>query len=127
MNNNPEVDIFSQCDESGVCCSNKNNCSNICSGVMVFRNKKELYPLLEYKDEDIISFKGDQQYLTDLFKKEGIRYLTIDKHIMPNGCFYDNFTRAKVTFDESACLVHFNYMVGSQKERTMRLQNLWLI
>ena len=125
MNQNKDINIFSQCDESGDSCSNNISCQNICSGVLVIRNIKEIYNIFEYTSNDINTFYGDQQFLTSNLKKLNIICLTISKNIFLNGSyFHKNHSNI---FPSSACLIHFNYMVGNQKQLKMIQQQLWYI
>lgn len=125
MNQNKDINIFSQCDEGGKTCSNKIDCQNICSGVIVFRNNKSLYHIFEYTSEDINKFCTDQHFLTSNLKKLNIICLTIDKNIFLNGSYF-HINHSNI-FPDSACLIHFNYMVGNQKQRKMIEQNVWYI
>ena len=127
LEENKDINIFSQCDEYENKCSNNKKCKNICSGVIVFRNKKELYNLFEYTEQDIMKYLSDQHYLAALLNTNNIPSYTIDKSIMPNGAYYKNLRKEKIQFELSNCLIHFNYMVGNDKENAMKLQGLWII
>lgn len=121
-----ETLVFSQCDETGLSCSNPVKCSNICSGVIVFRNIPELYSLFDYKKEDIDLYSGDQQYLTVIFEKNNIARRTIPRKQMPNGAYFSSMRRP-IKIEPDVCLLHFNYMIGHQKRDCMRIQGLWLL
>ena len=120
-----DIDIFCQCDEEQIDCSNRFGCPILCSGVFVVRNKKHLYGLFEYTANDIPTFSGDQQFLVHKIKEKGLPYRTMPNSIMPNGSYYRLHT--KVIFPPDTCLVHFNYLVGNRKELLMRHQGLWLL
>ena len=125
MNKNKDINIFSQCDENSEKCSNKIACRDICSGVIVFRNIKHLYHIFRYTPKDVYKLTGDQQFLTYNLKKLNIICLTIDKNIFLNGYYFH--TNHSNTFPKSACLIHFNYLVGNQKQHKMIEQNVWYI
>ena len=54
--------------------------------------------------------------------------MTIDKNIFMNGSFPgvrgDGFA---LTIPAEAVLLHYNYMIGSQKEQNMKKKSMWLI
>jgi hypothetical protein len=127
LNNNPDILILSQCDEVGLC-SNKFNCRNICSGVIVFRNTELLNKLIfAYTDEDIKRFYSDQHYLCAKLKTLNITLLTIDKMIFLNGTYPGIIDGKPTTLPTQACLVHFNYLIGLDKCEKMKLQNMWYL
>lgn len=129
MELNADVNIFCQCDEYMQECSNKtskNSCKNVCSGVIVFRNKPEIYHLFKYDNDDVLREHGDQQMLLTSLQKYNIPFHTIDNNIMPNGSYYP-IQFKKIPFNSTTCLIHFNYLQGHEKERIMRMQGLWLI
>ena len=121
---NQDIWVFSQCDEQGLC-TNTRRCSNLCSGVMVMRNQKEIYPMLAYTAADVKNFYGDQQFLTHKFQQNNVPYLTLDKKLLMNGGSVPHLQTKKVTFHADCCLIHFNYMIGSAKQKSMQLQGLW--
>jgi hypothetical protein len=127
VHRHPKIDVFSQCDEEGTQCSSHSNCKNICSGVIVFRNKPSLYSLFEYKEQDIKHNASDQHFLRQQFKNQSIQYMTIEKSIMPNGSYYPDFKKKKIVFPQSVCLVHYNWMIGNEKIETMKMHNVWYI
>jgi len=128
MKAHKDIQVFGQCDEGlGTHCSNPRNCLCMCAGVMVFRNNPELYPIFSYTEQNVRSFASDQHYLDAVFKRDKIPRLTIERKSMPNGTFYPNLRQSRIVFDPEPCLLHFNYMVGHQKEQAMRLQGLWLL
>jgi hypothetical protein len=122
-----EIQIFGQCDEGGSVCSNPRNCVCMCTGVIVFRNNPALYSIFSYTDHNIHTFPSDQHYLDAVFKHKNVPRLTIERKIMPNGAFYSRLKQERLMLDPKPCLLHFNYMVGHQKEQCMKLQGLWLL
>ncbi len=127
FDNNPNILILSQCDEVGLC-SNRFNCRNICSGVIVFRNTELLNKLMfDYTEEDVKRFYSDQHYLCAKLKNLDITILTIDKMIFLNGT-YPGVRDGKATiFPPQASLVHFNYLIGLDKCEKMKMQNMWYL
>jgi hypothetical protein len=131
MDKYPDVDIFTQCDENTEFCSNKLKCPNICSGVAVFRNNPYIYHIFEYEESVLKTcVAGDQSFILHKINHFNIKHVTIEKDIFING-FYQNgdlcSKRKQIEFPECACLVHFNYIVGSDKEAVMRFNNKWYL
>jgi hypothetical protein len=119
----PDINIFCQCDEEQIDCSNRFGCPSFCSGVFVVRNK--VHGLFEYTENDIDTFSGDQAFLVNRCKEMHLPYRTMPNSIMPNGSYY--CLDEKIDFPPSTCLIHFNYLVGTRKELLMRHQGLWLL
>ena len=124
---NPETDVFSQCDERGQECSNPYCCPNMCTGVTVYRNNPDLLFLFHYTEEDIEKYTSDQEYLNCLCIYFDIPTMTLPKSIMMNGCYFPEMKETKIDVPESCCLLHFNYMIGHKKKECMKLQDYWLI
>jgi hypothetical protein len=127
MREYPSIDIFSQCDEVGTKCSNNLQCVHLCSGVIVFRNKSYFYNILSYDPSIVKHFTGDQAYLKYMFTKRNIPYVTIDKSIFPNGAYFSELKKTKISIPSDCVLLHFNYMIGLEKQRAMQLQDMWYI
>ena len=125
-NKNQNIIVFGQCDEV-VRCSNIFNCSNLCSGVIVFRNVNNIELLFEYSIEDIPKYGGDQDFLISKYRQYNIKFMTIEKNIFLNGTFPGIKSNNQVQLPSSASLVHFNWMIGIQKEKYMKIQKLWFI
>ena len=126
MNENSHIDIFSQCDEKNITCTDIYRCPYICSGCIVFRNKPEQYSIFNYNITDIPQFMGDQDYLLTKIHAEKILYKTVDKNVLLNGSF-PNLQSYKIRLPQSACLVHFNYCMGKKKKKLMQLHGMWYL
>ena len=128
LQENPEAIVISQCDEEKIQCSNQRKCPNICSGVIVFRQSFITKSLLNYSEQDIIIHLTDQHFLCSQFKTLNVSYMTIDKNIFINGSFPGVRPDGKTLIIPSeAVLLHYNYMIGSQKEQSMKRNSMWLI
>jgi len=130
MKQNENITIFAQCNEvykncNGIC-SNKFNCSNICSGIIVFRNSIDIFDIFKYNENDIIKFTGDQAFLHFNIRKYKIPTMTISKNIFLNGT-YPELNKEKVIISEEISLIHFNYIIGKNKEKYMREKNFWFL
>jgi hypothetical protein len=122
------VDVVCQCDEGKKMCSYKYQCPNICSGVMLFKNNKNVLDCLKYNENNLKNNLSDQHYLNDNFKKYGIKIVTIPKEILVNGGYYGyNTLLNKVELPKECKLLHFNYLVGKDKKKAMITQNMWYL
>jgi len=124
------INIFSQCDENGGIngnCSNNMNCPCLCSGVLVFRNIKDNYPLFLYKDQDVQTYMCDQHFLLHTFRKHGAVCMTVEKNVLLNGSYPGVKSDVPLVLPESACLIHFNWMVGHEKKACMKRHGMWWI
>ena len=129
-NANPSFPILAQCDEACGVCSNRTLCPNLCSGVMLFRTNHaaQLVPLLEYRDQEIGRYMGDQDYMLAKFRRNNIKTLTFDKRVIQNGAIPGLSDRKlALPLHPACCLVHFNYLIGADKQRVMALQGLWQV
>lgn len=128
MSEHPDVSVFGQCDEAAGMCSNPNCCPNICAGIIVFRKTvlTEFPSLFKYDPADVTKYSADQEFLNEKFMRDSIRTYIIPKDVFLNGT-YPGVKAGCTLFPPSACLVHFNYMIGEEKQRCMKAHNLWLI
>lgn len=122
---NPNIKIISQCDESMTCCD-VFHCSQICSGVIAFKNEEILYPLFHYNDDALDNFTSDQEYLMSKIHEYSIPYLTVEKDIFINGPHIWKM-EYPATFSKKTCLLHFNYMIGIEKKDHMKRLNYWYL
>jgi len=127
MNVFKKVNIFAQCDELGQTCSNPMKCKMFCAGILIFRNIPSLYPLLEYTDDDIYKYDSDQHFLVPRLRKLQIDYFTINRKKFMNGSYNPKIRIEKVKIPEETALIHFNYMIGHDKKKAMKLQGLWFL
>lgn len=124
------IAIFSQCDENGGIngrCSNRLQCPCLCSGVIVFRNTSAIDPLLAYDESDITRFMCDQHFLLHNFRRHGATCLTLEKDVLLNGSFPGVKSDVPLIVPDSACLIHFNWMVGHEKRATMKKRGMWYV
>lgn len=125
---NPTVSVLAQCDEACGVCSQRTACPNLCSGVMLFRTEHvaQLVPLLTYHDHEIPHYMGDQDYLLAKFRRYNVKTLTFDKRVIQNGAIPGLKERKlMLPLHPACCLLHFNYLIGSDKQRVMKMQGLW--
>jgi hypothetical protein len=125
---NPDTVFVSQCDEPRAECSNTNNCQHICSGVIVFKNTLAIDNLLKYSISDINSLSSDQEFIINMANKYNIKHVTVDKNIFLNGVYPGvNNLDIPLVVPPSADLIHYNYLVGSNKIKLMRKNKMWYL
>jgi hypothetical protein len=125
---NPDTVFVSQCDEPKAQCSNKNNCQHICSGVIVFKNIPIINNLLKYTITDVNSLSGDQEFIINMANKYNIQHITIDKNIFLNGSYPGvNKLDIPLIVPPLVELIHYNYLVGTNKIKLMQKNNMWFI
>ena len=123
---NPEALFVSQCDEDTLQCTNFSQCTNICSGVIVFKQSSIIRSLLKYVEWDIVENLTDQHYLSK--KMKGLNYRTINKNILLNGSFPGvKEYHIPLVIPQCAILLHYNYMIGDFKEMYMKKNRMWYV
>ena len=127
MKQYPSINVFAQCDENTIVCSNRLKCSNFCSGVIVFRNLPELDKYFIYNNQHINMYSGDQMFLLYTFNEFNITVLIIEKNIFLNGTYPGIREGIPVKLSKEACLIHFNWLIGDNKKFKMKQQNMWYI
>ena len=70
---------------------------------------------------------SDQHYLIHPIDELGIQRMSIDKYVFLNGIFPNLTTPNCLILPETASLIHFNCMIGSEKQANMELKNMWFI
>jgi len=129
MVNYPSVNIFSQCDENrnNIECSNNHKCPNFCAGICIFRNNPIVLDLLDYNTRNISKNKTDQDYLLDVANANNIKRITISKHIFLNGEYPGVNNEKILRIPSSAELIHYNWIIGKDKIKYMKKNNMWYI
>lgn len=119
-----------QCDESingSFDCSNINNCTNPCTGVIGMLCNSETRPkfkdLYKIESETWGIAMTDQDYIANRLKALSLSYATLPRGDFPNGIFLAN-NKYK---EGDPYLVHFNYIVGKMKQRIMMEKDCWLL
>jgi hypothetical protein len=124
MDTSPDISIFCQCDENSKECRNLLKCHSICTGVIVFRSNTPL-ELFDYTPHMIEKFETDQHYLQYVCSNKNIMIKTIPKNILLNGTWSTVTSFKPAIIPDTAVLLHFNYLVGSDKKRAMISQDMW--
>ena len=125
-----EAPLWLQCDEkredSFVCCD-VDHCTNPCTGVIAMRmtdeSRKTFKQLYSIESETWREAVTDQDYIFHRLKQLQIPHTTLDRGLFPNGTFLarDRFKQTE------PYLLHFNYMMGSQKKQFMKQKECWFI
>ena len=129
----PENYLWFQCDEHGegeYTCKGSGVCTNICTGVIAFykdeSTKSKLMSMVKHNDTLWKTCKdnNDQEYIQKTIALESIPFRTLDRQLFPNGLFLgkDHWR----TLD-APHLLHFNFIVGGNKERVIKSKGFWLV
>lgn len=119
--NDSRIKVVAQCDEQDRC-FNRYRCQNICSGVIAFKKDTSIYPIFHYKESDFDKYSGDQTFLLNKLKEYNVPAVTVDKRIFMHG---DSIKKGWPT--TGCCLIHFNWMVGTEKIDYMKKLNCWYL
>lgn len=119
-----------QCDEKledSFACSNSSACANPCTGVIGMKLTETTRPiykeLYKVESEPWSQALTDQDYIANRLKQLEIPYQTLSRELFPNGIFLQ-----KNRYKESdPYLLHFNYIVGKAKQKTMIEKECWFL
>ena len=96
--------------------SNKNA---ICSGFFMLRSNEKtikLFDPINIEKQKTENKWGDQKYVNEI--KHKLKYKRLPNELYPTGAvYYDNFK------DINPYIIHFNYVVGNKKKKTMKKYN----
>jgi hypothetical protein len=99
-----------------------NNHSDLCSGFMYIASNEKTLSLFNPENVKLLKQEnnwGDQLYINAIKKKLNYKVLPLD--LFPNGkYYYSNNARL------SPYMIHFNWIVGHEKEQKMRFYKKWL-
>jgi hypothetical protein len=100
------------------------NTKELCSGFMFIKSNKKTISL--FNPKNYIEYSNhtnwnDQLYVNN--NKHRIKFKTLPLHLFPTGNFYYNFNKNINT----NYLIHFNWVVGNEKQQKMLQYNKWYI
>ena len=125
---NPEAAVVSQCGECARTCSCAQACPLFCAGVMAFRTSlaERIQPALHYLPEHVLTTEGDDQgFLNLTLPRHGIRNVTVNTELFPNGAAANVSGAPDADIISKAALIHFNYLYAADKIPAMRRWGLW--
>lgn len=127
LHSNP---LLFQCDEDlsgGPLCSSASACPNPCTGVIAMSLSNDSRPLFKslfkVESEPWGVALTDQDYVATRLKFLSISYETLSRTDIPNGTFLSK-NRYK---EGDPFLLHFNYLIGTAKQRVMREKECWTL
>ncbi len=119
-----------QCDEkleNSFACSDTSACTNPCTGVIGMLLNSETRPvfkdLFKVESETWSVAMTDQDYVANRLKALKISYETLPRKDFPNGIFLGNNKYR----EGDPYLLHFNYIVGKAKQKSMLEKECWLL
>lgn len=117
-----ETDLWFQCD-SGNFDPCPEPCPMPCTGLIAANltptTRSQLLELYKRQAGTWLMSETDQDYVQARLKSLALTYRTLPRTKFPNGIFL------KSTVPSDALLIHFNFLLGQQKEETMRSRGLW--
>lgn len=94
---------------------------NRCTGFMhIIKGNKMINKLCDYTPEHVKMYSNDQHYFNRIIDDMYIKYIELPRNLFPNGVFFNNVP-------EDAFIIHYNYMVGTDKEKNMQSKNHWYV
>ena len=127
IQSNPEVDVFTQCDETvASSCSSPKHCPNPCGGFMLFRILGICKTWFAYTPQDLLD-KNDQEFIRDKWIESNVQRLSIMRELFPNGSFAQVSSKSSKEHLPNAIMIHFNYVTGNQKEAKMKEWGFWKV
>ena len=131
-----ETPLWFQCDEhnESFTCSSENQgdiCHNCCTGVIGFwlgstPRRQEMLRLVHYEDEIWKQCKqnNDQEYIQKRLSHYETAFSILPRTLYPNGAF---LRENKFQSLEAPVLLHFNFLVGGNKQRVIKSKGFWLV
>ena len=125
--------LWFQCDEHGegeYTCKGSGLCTNICTGVIAFykdeSTKSKLMSMVKHNDTLWKTCKdnNDQEYIQKTIALESIPFRTLDRQLFPNGLFLGKDHWRTLAAPH---LLHFNFIVGGNKERVIKSKGFRLV
>jgi len=126
--------LWFQCDEHNAeynCSGHEGLCHNCCTGVIAFdlqdaRIRGRLASVFSIEDALWKECKAnnDQEYVQKQIGKQGMPFMTFSRALFPNGQFLHEDKWKSL---ENPYLLHFNFLVGTAKERVIRSKGFWLV
>ena len=120
--------LFLQCDEFGLADCSGCPCINGCTGFIawshgldpkIFRVTGETFDLWRRTPED-------QVFVNEMLRRERVSWRTLPRTTYPNGQFINTY-RANPHKRINTMLLHYNYTVGMDKQRKMKINGDWII
>ncbi len=127
FDDHPEKIVIAQCDENSSECTGLDTCSCMCFGVIAFRSNTYIKGLFDFCENDIIDNYSDQHFGNKQLGLHNVPRMTLSKNVLLNGVYGSVRTGVYCTLPESAVMLHFNWMIGNDKKRRMKEQNMWYI
>ena len=124
--------LMLQCDEqTRVDCSGNipgdNSCPNGCTGFIAWSHGLDTRIFSVNAEKGVWkSHPEDQIFVNTMARHLNIPIATVPRHLYPNGAFASLYGKES-PLKKVAFLLHYNYLVGSSKERKMMVNYDWII
>lgn len=120
-----EADLWFQCDSGNfeIC---PEPCPMPCTGLIAANltaaTRPQLSELFRRQAGSWLMAETDQDYVQARLKSLALTYRTLPRHQFPNGIFL-----RQLALPSEALLIHFNFLLGRQKEEAMRSHSMWFL
>lgn len=117
-----------QCDEGHreSCSSESSTCTNACTGFIAWSHG--LSPSLFQVNKYLSLWRAqpeDQVFVNARIRDEGVAFQTLPRDLYPNGQFARLYSPDS-PLKSVAKILHYNYLVGLDKQRRMKINGDWL-
>jgi hypothetical protein len=118
------IDIVMQNDSSSLDMDTSSRPTWLCAGLMILRNTERTLKLLTYPAELKKEWGHDQDYINECIRTQRYDIVTASasRESFPNGVFVN-----ANAIPTNAVFVHYNWMVGEQKEHAMMKHGDWIM
>jgi hypothetical protein len=121
--------IYLQCDEqSRVDCSGNPHCNNVCTGFLAWSHGIDTR-IFKVDTTTINIWKSrpeDQIFVNTMIHHYNIPIMTLPRTLYPNGMFANFYSKESLRKKDSF-LLHYNYLVGSSKQKKIQQNGDWII
>jgi len=119
--------LYLQCDEqTRVDCSGNPGCPNGCTGFLAWHRVNPSIFTVGGQETIWKRHPEDQVFVNTMMQKLNMPVMTLPRDLYPNGSFaslfYDGSLRKR-----TAKLLHYNYLVGSSKQRKIKNNADWIL
>jgi len=126
FNNMLEGEIAFQCDEQKATCGGRYECSNACTGVILFKHGINALIFSIDSEREWSVKPEDQVWVNKKLVEYGVDWQVLSREGFPNGARL-TMTKLNPQLRELAYLLHYNYRVGDVKKADMKRHGDWLL
>ncbi len=126
FSNLDEGAIAFQCDEQKTTCLGSRQCTNACTGVILFKHGINHRVFVINDDQKWLKQPEDQVWVNMRLRELDIEWIVLSREGFPNGARL-TITKRDDNLRAMAYLLHYNYRVGDIKKTDMKRYGDWLL